>query len=64
MCRSANEPGGPKRCSGDTRAALERATYSVELLERTEEQLVLELEQLNREADTDFVKTAPIGDAS
>lgn len=43
MCKSANDPGGPRRCSGDARAALERASLGVALLERSEEQLLNEL---------------------
>lgn len=34
MCRSSNEPGGPKRCSGDTRAIYGRAVQEVDRLEQ------------------------------
>ena len=34
MCRSSSEVGGPRRCSGDTRAAYERAAQELTRLER------------------------------
>lgn len=34
MCRSTGEPGGPKRCSGDTRTTYSRAAQDVDRLER------------------------------
>ncbi len=34
MCRASTEPGGPKRCSGDTRSAYRRALQDVKRLER------------------------------
>jgi putative RecB family exonuclease len=36
MCRASTEPGGPRRCSADTRAAYTRAASAVDQLERTE----------------------------
>lgn len=33
MCRSTGEPGGPKRCSGDTRTTYSRAAQDVDRLE-------------------------------
>lgn len=36
MCRSSSEPGGPKRCSGDTRESYSRAATAVLELERSE----------------------------
>lgn len=39
MCRSSAEPGGPRRCSGDTRASYERAAASVAELEHIEDRL-------------------------
>lgn len=36
MCRASTEPGGPRRCSADTRAAYIRAASAVDQLERTE----------------------------
>lgn len=43
MCKGPKEAGGPRRCSCDARSALERASLSVALLERSEEQLLNEL---------------------
>jgi len=40
MCKSRTEPGGPRRCSGDTRAAYERASAAVAVLENTEQDLL------------------------
>lgn len=37
MCRATTDPGGPRRCSGDTRAALSRSTESVTVLEAAEQ---------------------------
>lgn len=34
MCLAAGDPGGPRRCSGDGRAALSRAVATVEALEQ------------------------------
>ncbi|WP_457180797.1 ImmA/IrrE family metallo-endopeptidase [Mycobacteroides abscessus] len=55
MCKGPKEAGGPRRCSGDARAALERASLSVALLERSEEQLLNELGEVesNAESPTD-----------
>lgn len=39
MCRATTEPGGPRRCSGDTRAALSRSTENVAVLEAAEQVL-------------------------
>jgi hypothetical protein len=39
MCRSTTEPGGPRRCAGDTRTAYSRAVRRVATLERTEAEL-------------------------
>lgn len=48
MCRSASETGGPRRCSGDTRATYERASAAVATLEKSEQDL---LDQLNTGLD-------------
>lgn len=40
MCKSRSEPGGPRRCSGDTRATYERASAAVATLEDTERDLL------------------------
>lgn len=45
MCRASTEPGGPRRCSGDTRAAYGRAAVLVARLERSEAILLSELAQ-------------------
>lgn len=39
MCRSSREPGGPRRCSGDTRARLTALGTQVAELERVEKAL-------------------------
>lgn len=36
MCRSTTEPGGPRRCSGDTRAAYGQSCHAVAVLEQEE----------------------------
>lgn len=33
MCKSSSEPGGPQRCSGDTRAKAARSASDVAALE-------------------------------
>lgn len=43
MCRSASETGGPRRCSGDTRATYERASAAVATLEKSEQDLLDQL---------------------
>lgn len=51
MCRSSSEPGGPKRCSGDTRDTYSRAATAVAELERSEAALDEGMRQ-RRELDT------------
>lgn len=36
MCRATTDPGGPRRCSGDTRAAYSHSSHAVEVLEEAE----------------------------
>ncbi|XTP38598.1 hypothetical protein ACORG1_34695 (plasmid) [Mycobacterium sp. TJFP1] len=36
MCRATTDPGGPRRCSGDTRLAYSHSAHSVEVLEEAE----------------------------
>jgi hypothetical protein len=36
MCRATHEPGGPQRCSGDTRSSLASSVRAVAVLERAE----------------------------
>jgi hypothetical protein len=43
MCRASTEPGGPRRCAGDARLALARATTTVEVLEGQELALMSQL---------------------
>lgn len=43
MCRASTETGGPRRCSGDTRAAYGVASLSVAQLERSESLLMSQL---------------------
>ena len=43
MCKASTEPGGPRRCSGDTRSAYGAAGTAVTLLERSEELLLSQL---------------------
>lgn len=45
MCRASTDPGGPRRCAGDARIALARATTTVELLEAQELALMSQLAQ-------------------
>ncbi|MBX9918658.1 MAG: 3'-5' exonuclease [Mycolicibacterium frederiksbergense] len=40
VCKASHEPGGPQRCSGDTRAALERTLGAVAQLECRETVLI------------------------
>ena len=39
MCLATNEPGGPRRCSGDTRAAYEKSATTARALHARHEQL-------------------------
>lgn len=43
MCRASTEPGGPRRCSGDTRVVYGRAGAAVAQLERSEAVLMSQL---------------------
>lgn len=43
MCRATSEPGGPRRCSADTRGVWARATAAVEQLERSENNLACQI---------------------
>ncbi len=36
MCRATTDPGGPRRCSGDTRVAYSHSAHSVEVLEEAQ----------------------------
>lgn len=45
MCKAAHETGGPKRCSGDARATLERSTADLSALERVEAALRVEADE-------------------
>ncbi|MFV8160629.1 ImmA/IrrE family metallo-endopeptidase [Mycobacterium sp. 134] len=47
MCRGRDDVGGPKRCSGDTRAIFERSTAYLAELEDTEEVLKSALRDLD-----------------
>ena len=40
MCKASTEPGGPRRCSGDTRSAYGAASMAVAQLERSESALL------------------------
>jgi hypothetical protein len=40
VCKASHEPGGPQRCSGDTRAALERTLGAVAMLECRQDALI------------------------
>jgi hypothetical protein len=52
MCRSTTEPGGPRRCAGDTRASYSRAASRVATLERAEAELLCELSDIPGFVDT------------
>lgn len=43
MCRASTDPGGPRRCAGDTRITLARATAAVNQLEARESELLSQL---------------------
>lgn len=51
MCRGKSEPGGPRRCPGDTRAAYHRAASRVVLLERQEAELLAEAHDQSQAPD-------------
>ncbi len=53
MCRASTEPGGPRRCSGDTRAAYSRAAALVMQLEKREAALLTELAETVGGPDAD-----------
>jgi hypothetical protein len=40
VCRSSGEPGGPRRCSGDTRTNYGRAVHEVDQLEQQERHVI------------------------
>lgn len=46
MCKSSNEPGGPRRCSADPRAQLQRSRDRVAQLERRRDALAAQIEAL------------------
>lgn len=43
MCRATTDPGGPRRCSGDTRIAYSHSAHAVEVLEEAESVLMATL---------------------
>ncbi|CQD02094.1 ImmA/IrrE family metallo-endopeptidase [Mycobacterium timonense] len=43
MCRATTDPGGPRRCSGDTRAAFSQSAHTVEVLEQAKTVLMAAL---------------------
>lgn len=45
MCKAAHEAGGPRRCSGDARATVERSASEVSALERVEAALRVESDE-------------------
>ncbi|MBY6388812.1 hypothetical protein HG717_33620 [Rhodococcus erythropolis] len=49
MCKAGNEPGGPRRCSSDPRAQLQRSVDRVNELERRRDQLAEQIHTLNAE---------------
>lgn len=40
MCKASNEPGGPQRCSGHTRAKFEGSIRNVATLEEQQDELL------------------------
>lgn len=46
MCKASDEPGGPRRCSADPRAQLQRSVDRVEELERRRDQLAQQIAAL------------------
>ena len=49
MCKAGNEPGGPRRCSADPRAQLQRSVDRVSELERRRDQLAEQIWALDAE---------------
>lgn len=45
MCRTDEEPGGPRRCPGDARAAYGRAASTVAMLEAEEASVLADLDE-------------------
>lgn len=45
MCRTDKEPGGPRRCPGDARAAYGRAASTVAMLEAEEASVLADLDE-------------------
>ncbi|OBG21608.1 hypothetical protein A5768_26265 [Mycolicibacterium fortuitum] len=54
MCRSKQEPGGPRRCAGDARAVLSRARRDVRVLSGRESQLAADLEVSSLDLNCDL----------
>lgn len=59
MCRATTEPGGPRRCSGDTRANYAQSAHAVAVLEESESVLMSALAH-----DTAGMPAAPASEAS
>lgn len=49
MCKAGNEPGGPRRCSADPRAQLQRSVERVSELEARRDQLAAQIHALSAE---------------
>ena len=45
VCRTDKEPGGPRRCPGDARAAYGRAASTVAMLEAEEVSILADLDE-------------------
>ena len=58
MCRSSTEAGGPRRCSGDTRAAYGQSCHAVAVLEQEE----AALKDMLAESDHTVFNDMPAGD--
>ncbi|MEU0498017.1 hypothetical protein [Mycobacterium sp. NPDC006124] len=56
MCLATNDPGGPRRCSGDTRAAYERSAAATDALTAQHQQLHA---QLTAHTVTEYLAAAP-----
>ncbi|SUA31656.1 Uncharacterised protein [Mycolicibacterium fortuitum] len=54
MCRSKQEPGGPRRCAGDARAVLSRAQRNVRVLSGRASELAASLEGSSPDLNSDL----------
>lgn len=58
MCRSKQEPGGPRRCAGDARAVLSRARRDVRVLSGRASELAGRLEEGSLDVNADLSRAS------